>query len=289
MSVSSAYGGSAAKRFVDETSQEVTVKNFPPCRIISLSPSVTEILFEIGLADNIVGVTTYCNYPAAAAKKAKVGEYAKLNTELIVSLKPELVIISAEGDILGDIDELVRLGIPVYAVTTMNLTDLLTTIKDIGIVTGRENAANALAGRVRDEIDAVRAALMGAKKKTVFCAVGTRPLIGAGPNTLIGDIIKLCGGQNIIGADAPNYPVFSLEELYARDPDVILIASMGTEATRGDKKYDRFAKLKASKSGNIIEINADLLCRPSYRLTTAMKELARILHPDRFPKKASQR
>jgi iron complex transport system substrate-binding protein len=279
-----AFGDANPKKFTDETKRVVTIKNFPPKRIISLSPAATEILFAIGLDEEIVGVTRECDYPKKAEKKTKVGEYMNFNLEAIVSLKPDLIIMAAEGNVKEKLKEFERLGLTVYTVSTKNILELLTTIKDIGSVTRRQKEGEALAQRVEDEIDAVQKRLIGVKKKTVFCIIGIEPLIGAGSNTLIGDIIKAAGGINIIGEDAPDYPVVGLEELYVKNPDVILISSMGSEeiSKKENPLLEKFSKTYAAKRGAVFVVDSDILCRPSYRIIDAIKDIAKKIHPEIF-------
>lgn len=275
---------SVVKEFTDETKRIVTIKDFPPKRIISLAPAITEILFEFGLDEGIVGVTRECDYPEKARDKKRVGEYMNYSIETIISLKPELIFMPAEGNIKGKLDEFERLGLTVYTVSTKNINELLTTIKDIGSVTGKRKEGEALAKRVEDEIDAVKKKLAGVKKKTVFCIIGIEPIIGAGANTLIGDIIKAAGGENIIGEDDPDYPVVNLEGLYVKDPEVILISSMGSEevSKNNNPVLEKFSKTGAAKKGAVFMVDSDVLCRPSYRITDAIKDIAKKIHPEIF-------
>jgi iron complex transport system substrate-binding protein len=282
--INTASAAAKSKKFTDETKREVTVKNFPPKRIVSLSPSVTEILFALGLNEEIIGVTKECDYPPAAKEKKKVGEYTNFNMELLVSLNPDIVIISAEGNLKGELLEMERLNLIVYAVRTRNISELLTTIKDIGAVTGREKEGEKLSKTVEDEIEAIKVKIKDSKKKTVFCAVGMEPVIGVGPKTLIGDIIKICGGINIIDENGPAYPIINIEELYVKDPDVILVSSMGSEVVSGTNSplLKKFSKMGAAKRGAMFTIDADVLCRPSYRIVDAIRDIAQKIHPEKL-------
>ena len=283
-SFSSAKGENAYKKFTDETNRVVILKSFPPKKIISLSPNVTEILFKLGLDNEIIGVTKECNFPADTAKKTRVGDYVNINMELLVSLAPDLIIISAEGDARGQTENMERLSLPVYAVKTKGLADLIKTIKDIGAVTGKEEEGRALAKTVEDEVAFIKNSLKDVKRKSVFCAVGVAPLIGAGPKTLIGDVIKTCGGDNIIDENAPDYPMINIEELYVKEPDVILLSSMGSEVVKAsdNSELKLFSNLKAAKNGALFIVNADILCRPSYRIVDALRDIAKKMYPDKF-------
>jgi len=274
----------SAKDFTDEMNRSVVLKKFPPKRIVSLSPSVTEILFELGLDHEIVGVTRECNFPPAAKEKAKVSKYTSINMELLVSIKPDLIIVSAEGNLKEQFTKMERLGLTVYAVHTKSLDDIQRTIVNIGSVVGKDIEAKALAAKVKAKINAVRERLKGVKKKSVFCAVGFNPIVGVGPNTLIGDVIRVSGGENILAADGPDYPMINIEELYVKDPDVLLISSMGSEVVSGpdDSFLSKFADLTAAKTGNIFVIDSNILCRPSYRITDALTDIAKKLYPDRM-------
>lgn len=288
----SGQGGSQTKQPTPDKGFPVTVTDdlgrqvkieAEPQRIISLSPSNTEILFALGLDKRIVGVTTFCNYPPEAQDKEKVGGFSDPSIEKIVSLKPDLVV---AGDLHAKIaDELQKLSIPVIVVSPKSIEGTLESIEMVGKATGCATEARQVAQSIRSKMDEVKAKVQQTKDRPrVYYEVWYNPLVTAGPKTVINDLISLCGGINIADDAATAWPQYSEEMVIAKNPDVI-IHSYGHGDLQAANLYDRpggWRQINAVRQGHIYTVNADIVNRPGPRLVQAIDEFARCIHPELF-------
>lgn len=254
-----------------------------PQRIVSLSPSNTEILFALGLKDRIVGVTNYCDYPPEARKKEKVGGYSDPNLEKIISLDPDLVVAGDRHDKIAK--ELKDLSVPVLVVNPQNLADTLAMIEKVGIATGQRAEAQEIVEDIRNKIDGVKAKLKGVTlKPRVYYEIWYSPLVSVGPNTVIDDIITLCGGVNVTGDAPTQWPQYSEEALIAKNPDVIIHSYSHGDLKEAniEGRQGGWQDLNAIKNRRIYVVDADVANRPGPRITQAIDEFARAIHPELF-------
>lgn len=197
-----------------------------PQRIVSLKPNITEILFAIGAGDQVVGVTTWCDRPARAKDLPKVADYIEPNIEKIIALKPDLIIASEENSVRRPIDKLASLGIAVALLPFKNVDDITSSIKILGQKTGHIAEAARLTDSISEEIKAIKT--RGATRARALVVVGRKPLIVAAPSTFLGELLDIAGGRNIIQSTMP-YPHINIETVIAKNPDVIIDLSMGSE------------------------------------------------------------
>lgn len=246
-----------------------------PQRIISGMPSITEMLFTLELDDRIVGVTTNCNYPAAAKKKEKVGGFF-LNLEKVVLLKPDLVVMleSAQD---SDIERLIEYGLPVYTVDPDSVVEVVETIEELGLLTGEEDNAEWVAGQMVKRIQAVEEKVYGLSRKRVLVIVGYKPLIVVGKDNFINDILHYAGARNLAGEAGAAYPQYSFERLLLEDPDYIIIPE-GLVKREEIRKDSRWKALSAVQNDRILFINDDILSRPGPRVVEAIEEIAEFIH-----------
>jgi iron complex transport system substrate-binding protein len=264
----------------DEIGRRVNVSPSPQ-RIVSLAPGITETLYLLGLKDKIVGVTTFCNWPADALKKTRIGGFTNPSVEKIMSLKPDLIIATADGNRKDIVQQLERLGLTVYVINPSDTEKILTSILRIGAVTGRQEIAKKMVAGLRARLKRVEAYTAGRPKPRVFFQIGLEPLITAGGKTLVGEAIVHAGGVNIAAQDTARYPRYSAEGVLAGAPDVILFAPMAQDREFVAVKnfWRRFPEIPAVKNKRIYPINTDLISRASPRLFDAIEEIARLLHP----------
>jgi iron complex transport system substrate-binding protein len=267
--------------FVDEVGQKVEW-NTPPQRIISLAPSVTEILFAIGLGERIVGVSSYCNYPPQALSKEKVGGYTNPSLEKIIALKPHLVIGTADGELKPFVRKMKEMGISVYITNPQSVADVLTTIQNIGEVTSAQTAAEEVVAAMKKKIQNVKEKVQGRSRVRVLNVLAHDPLITSGRGTFVDDLISLAGGFNIAGQTREKHPRFSMEEVIARDPEVILLSSMTSQdpLTGQLQWWARWKEISAVRLGRIYVLDADLIHRPSPRIADGLEEMAKVIHPE---------
>lgn len=265
----------------DETGRCVKIASTPQ-RIVSLAPGITETLYALGLENKIVGVTTFCNWPAAARTKTRVGGFTNPSIEKIVSLKPDLIIATADGNRKETVQQLEEIGLPVYVTNPSDTHGVLKSIQQIGEITGRGNEGTIIVGKLQKRLNNVMDKVRYQRKPRVFFQIGLEPIITAGRGTLINEVIERAGGINVTGRDTANYPRYSAEGIIGAEPDIIIFAPMVHDKEfKGVKKFWRkFGELSAVKNNRIYPMNADLINRASPRIVDAVEIMASILHPD---------
>jgi iron complex transport system substrate-binding protein len=266
----------------DPTGRRVMV-DAPPRRIVSLVPSVTELLFAIGAQDRLVGVTDFCDYPPAARRKPRVGGMLAPSLESLVALRPDLVVATAAGNREETFTQLGRLGIGVYVVNPTSVREVLDLIARLGAITGREDAAQRLAASLRARIDRVASRVRPLPRPRVLYVVWPDPLIVPGRGALLTELLALAGGDSVTADAGEPYPRLSLEAAIARAPEVIFVASHGSEqASKAREKWERFTSLPAIRGGRVYAADGNLLHRYGPRMVDGLEQLARDLHPEAF-------
>jgi iron complex transport system substrate-binding protein len=273
----------AHQKFVDEVGREVVFAH-PPRRIVSLAPNITEILFSLGLDEEIVGVSIHCNFPEKAKNKVPVGSYISLDFEKITFLKPDLVIATGAGNTRDMVGRLEQLGFPTYVIFPKNLNDVLKSIDHLGQVVDREKEAMGIIQGIERKRQRVIELTKGLSRPRVFLQIGEAPIVTVGKGSFADDLIRQAGGENIAGKEKEMYPRLGMEEILNRSPEVILISSMDPKGDyqRVLHEWSRWKMIPAVKNGRIHVINSDLIDRPSPRIIDGLEEIARILHPERF-------
>ncbi|MFC1824051.1 ABC transporter substrate-binding protein [Thermodesulfobacteriota bacterium] len=267
--------------FVDGLGRKTTLEG-PPTRIVSLAPSITEILFFLGLDRRIVGVTEFSYYPPEAASKPKVGSYINLNVEKIISLAPDLVIGTADGNQPGVVDLLEQAGIEVFIVNPRNVNEVVATIATLGKVCGLAQKANALAGQLQARMKRVLANIRGRGRPLVFLQINVKPIMTVNKNTFHHDLIRLAGGRNMTADEPVTYPRISLEAVLLMKPEVIIISSMerGGRFERARVEWLKWKGIPAVQEKRVYLIDSDLIDRPSPRIIQGLEGMARLIHPD---------
>jgi iron complex transport system substrate-binding protein len=269
--------------FKDDAGRSVTLPALPQ-RIVSLSPSNTEIVFALGLGDRLVGNTTYCNYPEAAKTVTKVGGFSDVDIEKVVSVKPDLIL-AANIHVAKVLPSLQQLGIPIMVVVPINLEGIYKDITLIGGLTGQARNAATLVADLRQRAAAVSAKTAAYKgdKPRVMYVTWHEPLYTAGDNTMTGELIKLAGGDNI-AKDVDGYGTITLESVVSRNPQLIIVmSSMGSK-----KSFDfintepRLQSTDAMKNQRVFQVDSDLFGRTTPRIVDALEQMAKLVHPDLF-------
>jgi len=211
--------------FTDDMGRELSL-DYEPERIVTLAPSLTEIVYFLGLGERVVGVTKYSSYPPDAARKPAVGSYVDLNVEMIVGLSPDLVISTADGNQPVAIELLEKAGIPVFVVNPRNLRDVIETLVDIGEVCGVYDRARGMAAELSARVDVIASKTAGRERPLVFLQVNAKPIMTVNASTYSSDLVRLAGGRNMSDDEPITYPRISIEEVIRQKPDVIVISSM---------------------------------------------------------------
>ncbi len=272
----------------DDLGRTITIEEEPQ-RIVSLAPSNTEILFDLGLGDKVVGDTLYCDYPEAALNVEKVGGYSDVDIEKVVSLAPDLIL--AEDIHKSDvIPALENLGYTVYALVPHNLDEIMASVTTIGMLTGATEEAEAIVDDMQTRINFIvekAAGLPDAQKPSVLYVIWQEPIMSSGVDTPIYEMITKAGGISIVQDDT-GFPTLSLESVIDADPDVI-ICNVDYSYEGGDaplvfmQAESRLESVSARKSGRVYGINASLTNRPVPRIIDGFEWMAAMIHPELFP------
>ncbi len=274
-------GLSADRVFVDEVGRRVQVPD-PPRRIIALSPSITEILFSLGLEQRIVGVSDHSDFPTRALAKPRVGSYISPNVERTISLNPDLILATAAGNPREFVDRMESLGLSVYTVFPKDFDGILRSIFHIAMVTGRERCGSRVIEEMTRRKERILRLTGGRIKPKVFFQIGTAPIVTVGKGSFADDLISLAGGRNIAGGESMKYPRYSIEEILVKAPDVIIITSMDPkgDSRKLAEQWNRWETIPAVKGGRVFVIDSDLVDLPSPRIIDGLEIIARILHPE---------
>lgn len=263
--------------FTDAMDRQITLPHTPK-QIISLVPSVTEILFKLDLGDRIVAVTDFCTYPEAALKLPKVGNYDDPSLESILIHKPDLIIAAADMNRPALVQRLEQLQIPVYVVYPQTVDEALKTIENIGQITGTEEKSTQLVTSIAAKIQRIQKKISTEKRPTTLECVLLQPLTVTGPDTFVADIISIAGGQNVVPKGPSRYPTWNTEALLTFDPETIIVSSYPGQPDPNDF-FDRWPQLQAVKNQRVIQINADWIHRPGPRMILGITALANAFHP----------
>ena len=277
--------GHAQKTVTDQLGRNVIIPENPQ-RIVSLAPNITEIIFAIHQGHRLVGATQFSNYPEPAKDLPRVGTYVHLDIEKIVALEPDLCIATKDGNPIEVIQVLEGLNIPIYAVDPRNLETVMTTLTEIGGLLNAQNAAKQVVTQMKTRIHAVASIIEKATTRPrVFYQIGISPIVSAGTNTCIHELIEMAGGDNIAKGPA-TYPRFSYEQILGLSPDIIIITSMARGAVfeKVKNQWMQWKDIPAIKHNRITLMDSDLLDRPTPRLVEGLEMLAQITHPELFEK-----
>jgi len=263
-----------------------------PRRIVSLVPSVTEILFALGAQNLLVGVTDYCDYPPEARAKPQVGGMLAPSLEAVAALRPDLVVATSAGNRLETVEQLQRLGIAVYLVSPESVADVLALIRRLGDLTSRAEAGRALAAELGRRVAEVSARVANLPRPRVLYVLWPDPLIVPGRGAIVSELIRLAGGDSVTADLAQAYPRYSAEAAIARAPEIIFLARHGHSAAAATdlvarSQWERFTGLPAIRAGRLYPVDGDLLHRYGPRLVDGLELLAKLTHPEAFPRAAS--
>lgn len=260
-------------------------------RIVSTAPSITEMLYALGLGGRVVGVTTFCHYPPEAAGKPKVGDYLRPNIESIVALRPDLVVVETTG--IRRAERLPALKLNVLEVDDGTLAGIYDSIRKIGAAAGVADRAAAVCARMQAELRRIRDRTAGQPARRLMFVAGRAPgrledIIVVGRGAHLNELIEIAGAANAFGDVATAYAKVSIEQVLARNPEVIV--DMGEMAqTAGVTEEQKRAvvalwegqpALAAVRARRVFAVASDIFMVPGPRVVEAARELARMAHPE---------
>ncbi len=269
---------------VDDASRTVYIEQTPQ-RVVSLSPSITEILFAIGLGDKVVGVTEHCDYPEAARAKPKVGGYFTTSLEDIVAKDPDLILTDGYDPVMQQLE---GLGIPMLVLQPEDIDGIFKDIDLVGKVMNKEEEAARLVDSLQQRLDKVAEIKASATSSpTVFYEIDatdpTKPWT-AGPGSFADILISLAGGSNIV-TESGSWLQLSLEKLLSANPDIIILGDYPYVTPKQvEERSGVWQDLTAVNLGKVYAVSdPSLTSRPGPRIIDGLEEIARMIHPELFP------
>jgi len=263
---------------VDDDGVEVTVAA-EPRRIVTFAPSMTEIVYALGVGDRLVGVSgPFDDFPAEAQQVEQVGGAGDFgvdaNVERVVALEPDLFLTIKGGDAWKA--ELRDLGVPIVTLNATDFGDLLADIATVGAVTGAAAAAEALVDDMATRAEAVAA--QATERISCFFEVYYPPLTTIGPNTFVYDLLERAGCDPVTADALSDYPEWSVEDLVAEGPQVYLVTPESAKSPGAIARRPGFDGIAAVAEGNIVLVDGDLVTRPGPRVVDGLEQLAAALH-----------
>lgn len=270
------------RTFIDDAGRKLYVAK-APARVVSLAPSITEMLFALGLDEQIVGVTEFCNFPEAAKAKSKVG-YANPNLESLIALRPELIVAPREFHRANVLAKLEELKVPVLLLDATSLESIFSHLHTLGRIFDRSTAAHAMTLAMRNRMAELSAKTEHLARVRVLYVINSQPLITVGPGSYIHQMIGLAGGLNIASEAKAPYPRLTMETVLKEDPEVLLFprGSIETVPRSEQEAWRRWTTVTAVRENRLRDVSADALNRPGPRVMEGLEALARAIHPEAF-------
>ena len=251
-------------------------------RVISLAPNLTEIVFAVGAGDRLVGRTSYCDYPPEAKAVAEIGDTLHPSLERIISLKPQVVLISTSSQLEVFTQQLQSQNIAVFVTDPRDLEGVFRSIEQVGEMLGQKEQATRLVQQLRDRANAVEQSLKVKTPVRVFYQVSAEPLYTAGHDAFVTDLLRRAGAASVT-ADVPGaWPKYSNESALAAKPEAIILPTGGSMGTGNSTVTEALKQSPAVLAGRVYKINDDHLARPGPRAIEGLEEMAKALHPDAF-------
>lgn len=273
-------------RITDDSGRELRLPQ-PARRIVSLAPHITELLFAAGAGKQVVGVVSYSDFPEAAKALPQVGGYTSVDMEAVAALKPDLVVAWKSGNRNAHLDRLAALGVPVYINEPRNLNDVARSLETLGHLAGSDAAASAAAGEFRKRLAALRIRYASQPPVRTFYQVWDRPLMTINGVHLIGDVIRLCGGENIFAELTQLAPTVSVEAVLAANPEAVVASGMGEARPEWLDQWRRWPALSAAAADNLFFIPPAIIQRHTPRILDGATRLCEQLDAARSKRPAS--
>ncbi len=255
--------------------------SFPrrPVRIVSLIPSITEILFTLGLDDEIAGITRYCTEPPEKVKtKLRIGGEKDPDLQKIRVLQPDLVIANMEENRREDVAELRGWGIPVYITYPRTVEQGIALVRELGALTGREVEAEDVVKELEPLYRRVLAETARGSPAQVFCPIWRKPYMTINHDTYVHDMLRVTGGENVFGDRVERYPEVTLDDVAAKKPEVILLPDEPYRFRRAHlEDFTPFKEIPAVQTGRIHLIDGKLISWYGPRIAQALRTLPRLL------------
>lgn len=282
----------AAPIMVNDDAGNTLVLQTPARRVISLAPSLTEMLYAAGGGDRLVGAVEYSDFPPQAKDLPRIGSNQKLDLERIATLKPDLVLVWFHGNAQREVEKLRALGVPMFYLEPHGIGDIPGALERLGALTGTGDVAATAAAQFRTRHAELARRYAGRDPVRVFYQIASKPLLTINDRQIISDVIRLCGGVNVFGKEPALVPRLSTESVVAANPDVILTAHMGGGGERATRAMDeaslaawlKFGSMKAVKDRQLWLIPGDAISRHGPRILNGAQAVCEALDDARKPR-----
>ena len=268
--------GSGAFIDVDDFGDTLRVPTTPPVRVVSLNPTTTEIVFAIGAGSRLVGRSHWDSWPDSARFVPDLGPAVRPNVETVIAARPDLVLLYASADDRPAAARLREAGVPVAALRIDRVADFRRAVRDLGALLGDSARAAAVVDSVGATLARVAAATAPLPKVPVFMIAWENPIITIGRGSFLDTLLEIAGARNVYRDFAAASPTVTLEDVVARDPDVVLASPDSRRRLLADP---RWRAVRALRAGRVLAFDTTVVGRPSVVMGMAAVSLARLLHP----------
>lgn len=277
----STLDGPVTRTLTDDAGRRVSLP-FKVDRVISLAPNLTEIVFAVGGGSQLVGRTSYCDFPPEAKSVAEVSDTLHPSLERVIALKPQVVLISTASQLEVFTQQLQNQNIAVFVTDPHDLDGVFRSIEQVGEILGKKEQATTLVQTLRRRSNAVEQAVKQEQPVRVFYQLSAEPLYTAGRTSFVTDLMRRAGAISVT-ADLPgDWPKYSSESALAAKPDAIILPTGGSMGSGNSTVTEALRQSPAALQGRVYKINDDHLVRPGPRAIDGLEEMARALHPDAF-------
>ncbi len=272
MTLCLAAAGSQAITVNDDLGLPVTLAR-PAQRIISLSPHVTELLFAVGGGARILGTMNYSDYPEEAKKIPLIGSNSQIDIEKVLALKPDLIVVWQSGNTARQLEQLSRLGVPIFNSEPKKMDEIATSLTRLGVLLGTEPVAQAAAQHFRSKLAALASQYSKRPPVRVFFQIWDKPIYTLGGHHIVNDAISVCGGENIFASQKTVAPSVSVEAVLQENPEVIIGGSQYDPADAGINIWKPYKTMLAVKQGNMVTMAGESLTRSGPRMVDGTRTL----------------
>jgi iron complex transport system substrate-binding protein len=260
----------------DDTGRAVALAHHP-ARIVSLAPGATEMLFAAGAGGLVVATVEYSDEPAAARRVPRIGDVVAIDMEQLVALHADLAVVWPGGGNPAQIEEIGRMGIPLYRQQVNTLADLPGSLRRLGVLAGTSAIAEPAARALEGRLARLRHSYGSGNHPTVLLQIWNHPIYTVGSTQLMSDALRVCGARNLFGELRDLAPAIDVEAVIARNPDVIVAAAPPGTAAAWLSDWKRFTTLRAVRAGNLIPFEDQRLTRLGPSVLDATEELCQAL------------
>ena len=257
-------------------------------RIVSLAPSVTEILFALGAGPEVVGVSQYCDYPPQVRELPRVGSFLTPNLEAIIALRPTLIVGLELSSDVRQIRALNSMGYPVLLVSDGSLQQIEASIEKVGARINRQDDARRLVAQIQSQIAAVQERLANAKPLRALMLVGHQPIVAVGPGTYLDELMRIARADNIADTVGQQWPHLGIEFIIAMRPEVILDGAMGTDSRSSNDFWEKYPTIPAVRDHRVYGYAENPMLHAGPRVGQSLEIIARKIHPEAWDRGADK-